>query len=105
MTIVPNEPPRLVLFFERKPTMDTLTQEAAWLEEAVCNSKEKELHLICNAKSGRGGVEIGGRRFVGRAYVQAARHLHNRETISLKHAKGERQVFELGHHVCTKGSK
>jgi hypothetical protein len=85
--------------------METLTLEAALLEEAVCNSKEKELHLICNAQSGRGWVEIGGRRFVGRSYVQAARRLHTHEKLSLKHTDAKREVFELGHHVCAKASK
>ena len=84
--------------------MEALTLEAAWLEEAVCKSKEKELHLICNAQSGRGWVEVDGRRFVGRAYVQAARHLHRHEKLNLKHTDAQREVFELGHHSCTKAS-
>lgn len=82
--------------------MEALNLEAAWLEEAVCKSKEKELRLICNAESGRGWVEVGERRFVGRAYVQAARHLHRHEKLHFKHADGQREVFELGHHSCVK---
>ncbi|HEY9790395.1 MAG TPA: hypothetical protein V6D22_08350 [Candidatus Obscuribacterales bacterium] len=85
--------------------METLTREAALLEEAVCESKEKELHLICNAQSGRGWVEVGGRRFVGRTYVQAARGLHANEKLNLKHTDATREVFELGHHVCAKAAK
>ena len=82
--------------------METVIKEAAFLEKAVCESNEKELHIYCHAQSGRGWVEVGGRRFVGRAYVQAARKLHAHETLSLKHSDSKRETFELGHHVCTR---
>jgi hypothetical protein len=78
------------------------TFETALLEEAVCNSKEKELHVVCHAESGRGWVTVGGRRYVGRNYVEAAKRLHDHQKLALKHSDAERQVFELGHHVCAK---
>jgi hypothetical protein len=82
--------------------METMTLEAAILEEAVCSSKEKQLRLHCHAKSGIGWVEIAGRRFVGKRYVAAARHLHKTEKLEITHADDQKTVFNLGHHVCSK---
>lgn len=84
--------------------METLTFESTVLEEAVCASKDKQLQLHCNAVSGRGWVEVNGRRFVGKGYVQAARNLHARQTLDLKHKHERGEVYELGHHVCAKHS-
>jgi hypothetical protein len=85
--------------------METLNREAAFLEEAVCNSKDRELHIFCHAQSGRGWVEVGGRRFVGKSYVQAARRLHSNNKLALKHTDTKRETFELGHHVCARAGK
>jgi hypothetical protein len=83
--------------------METRTFEANILEEAVCASADKQLHVHCNAVSGRGWVEVSGRKFVGKNYVQAARHLHEREALHLKHRHERGETYELGHHVCVKG--
>lgn len=85
--------------------METRGFESAVLEEAVCASKDKQLHLHCNAVSGRGWVEVNGRRFVGKGYVQAARHLHSRNTLELKHKHERGEVYELGHHVCARSAE
>jgi hypothetical protein len=82
--------------------METRSFEAEILEEAVCASKDKQLHVHCNAVSGRGWVEVSGRRFVGKGYVQAARHLHANEALELKHKHDGGEVYELGHHVCAR---
>ena len=82
--------------------MDTHKFESAILEEAVCASKDKQLHVHCNAVSGRGWVEVNGKRYVGKSYVQAARHLHSRDALHLKHKHERGEVYELGHHVCVK---
>ena len=84
--------------------MDSLTMEATVLEEAVCSSKEKELRVHCHATSGRGWVEVSGRRFVGREYVLAAKSLHAHQRLDLKHEDATRTVYELGHHVCSKAA-
>jgi hypothetical protein len=85
--------------------METRNFESALLEEAVCASKDKQLQVFCHAVSGRGWVEVNGRRFVGKSYVQAARHLHSRETLELKHKHDGGEVYELGHHVCARVSE
>jgi hypothetical protein len=84
--------------------METRTFESTMLEEAVCASKDKELHVHCNAVSGRGWVEVNGRKFVGKGYVQAARSLHARDTLELKRKHERGEVYELGHHVCVRQS-
>jgi hypothetical protein len=86
--------------------MESTIREAAFLEEALCKSEDKELHVFCHAQGdGRGWVQVGGRRFVGRNFVLAARRLHDHQTLSLKHSEEGKQVFELGHHVCVRAAK
>lgn len=82
--------------------MESAKLEAAFLEEAVCNSETKELRLHCHAKSGRGWVEVNGRRYVGNGYVQAARHLQATERLHVKHQGEDHTVYELGEHACVK---
>jgi hypothetical protein len=84
--------------------METRTFESALLEEAVCASKDKQLQVHCNAVSGRGWVEVSGRKFVGKGYVQAARQLHVHQTLELKSKHETGEVYELGHHVCARQS-
>jgi hypothetical protein len=82
--------------------MESIKMEATLLEEMVCGSKEKELRLHRHPGSGRHWVEVGGRRLVSRGYVQAARHLHAQDKLSLKHETADVSVYELGHHSCSK---
>lgn len=82
--------------------METRSFESALLEQAVCESKDKQLQVHCNAVTGRGWVEVAGRKFVGKGYVQAARHLHSTDALSLKHKHERGEIYELGHHVCAK---
>ena len=85
--------------------MESTKAEAAFLEEAVCQSQNKELSVFCHAQSGRGWVEVGGRRFVGKNYVQAARRMHAHQTLALKSTGSDHEVFELGHHSCTRAAR
>ena len=84
--------------------MECIKAEASILEEMVCSSKEKELRLHRHPRTGRHWVEIGGRRLVSRGYIQAARHLHAQDKLSLKTESADVSVYELGHHSCSKVS-
>ena len=85
--------------------METMTREAAFLENAVCKSEDKQLHVHCHARSGKGWVQVGDRRFVGQAYVDAARRLHEHQKLALKNRTENSETFELGNHACSKSSK
>jgi hypothetical protein len=85
--------------------MESIKAELSILEELVCTSKGKELRLHRHPQSGRHWVEVGGRRLVSTGYIQAAKHLHAQDKLSLKHEAEDHTVYELGHHVCSKIEK
>lgn len=81
--------------------MECIEREATVLEELVCASKG-ELRIHCHAVSGRGWVEVAGRRLVSKSYLQGARHLHAQNKLQLKHSSENVSTYELGNHVCSK---